>query len=80
MECVFTSEINDYSRKTYSANFKDKYLEDEALLKLGGIYEKIHQYQKAEAQQLKKYCPKLQQCLAHLQFQPGDGSPLRILT
>ena len=28
MECVFTSEINDYSRKTYSANFKDKYLED----------------------------------------------------
>ena len=31
MECVFTSEINDYSRKTYAANFKEKYLEDSNL-------------------------------------------------
>ena len=28
MECVFTSEIDTYSRKTYSANFKEKYLEN----------------------------------------------------
>ena len=23
MECVFTSEIDDFARKTYSSNFKD---------------------------------------------------------
>jgi DNA (cytosine-5)-methyltransferase 1 len=28
MECVFTSEIDIHARKTYSANFKDKYLND----------------------------------------------------
>ena len=28
MECVFTSEIDDFARKTYRANFKDKYLEN----------------------------------------------------
>ena len=28
MESVFTSEIDTYSRKTYAANFKEKYLED----------------------------------------------------
>ena len=28
MECVFTSENDEYSRKTYAANFKDKYLND----------------------------------------------------
>ena len=27
MECVFTSEIDTYSRKTYAANFKEKYLD-----------------------------------------------------
>ena len=27
MECVFTSEIDTHARKTYSANFKDKYLD-----------------------------------------------------
>ena len=27
MECVFTSEIDAHARKTYSANFKDKYLD-----------------------------------------------------
>ena len=26
MECVFTSENDLYARKTYAANFKDKYL------------------------------------------------------
>ena len=26
MECVFTSEIDMHARKTYAANFKDKYL------------------------------------------------------
>ena len=26
MECVFTSEIDDFARKTYASNFKDKYL------------------------------------------------------
>ena len=31
MECVFTSEIDTYSRKTYAANFKEKYLEDSSL-------------------------------------------------
>ena len=31
MECVFTSEIDEYSRKTYAANFKEKYLEDSNL-------------------------------------------------
>jgi DNA (cytosine-5)-methyltransferase 1 len=31
MECVFTSEIDTYSRKTYSANFKEKYLENSNL-------------------------------------------------
>ena len=28
MECVFTSEIDDFARKTYASNFKDKYLND----------------------------------------------------
>ena len=28
MNCVFTSEIDEYARKTYAANFKEKYLED----------------------------------------------------
>jgi len=28
MECVFTSEIDEFARKTYAANFKDKYLAD----------------------------------------------------
>ena len=27
MECVFTSEIDTHARKTYAANFKDKYLD-----------------------------------------------------
>ena len=26
MECVFTSEIDEFAKKTYAANFKDKYL------------------------------------------------------
>ena len=28
MKCVFTSEIDEYARKTYVANFKEKYLEN----------------------------------------------------
>ena len=28
MECVFTSEIDAHARKTYAANFKDKYLDN----------------------------------------------------
>jgi DNA (cytosine-5)-methyltransferase 1 len=28
MECVFTSEIDEYSRKTYAANFKENYLKN----------------------------------------------------
>ena len=31
MQCVFTSEIDQYARKTYLANFKDKYLKNKAL-------------------------------------------------
>ena len=27
-ECDFTSEIDEFARKTYAANFKDKYLDD----------------------------------------------------
>tara|TARA_A100001011_G_scaffold40493_1_gene38252 strand:- start:931 stop:1833 length:903 start_codon:yes stop_codon:yes gene_type:complete len=30
-KCVFTSEIDDYARKTYKANFNDKYLDDPKL-------------------------------------------------
>lgn len=39
--------------KDILTSHKGEKIEDEALLKLGGIYEKIHQYQKAEAQYLK---------------------------
>ena len=28
MECVFTSEIDEFARKTYAANFKEKFLKD----------------------------------------------------
>ena len=38
MKCVFTSEIDRYSRQTYSANFKDKYLNDPKLF-AGDIWE-----------------------------------------
>ena len=31
MECVFTSEIDDFARKTYSANFNEKYLKNSKL-------------------------------------------------
>ena len=31
MQCVFTSEIDQYARKTYLANFKDKYLKNKEL-------------------------------------------------
>ena len=31
MKCVFTSEIDKYARKTYAANFKDKYLDNPEL-------------------------------------------------
>ena len=31
MECVFTSEIDDSARKTYSANFNEKYLKNSKL-------------------------------------------------
>ncbi len=31
MECVFTSEIDDFARKTYSTNFNEKYLENSKL-------------------------------------------------
>ena len=31
MNCVFTSEIDEYARKTYAANFKEKYLKDPSL-------------------------------------------------
>lgn len=31
MECVFTSEIDKFARKTYLANFKDKYLDHQDL-------------------------------------------------
>lgn len=37
MECVFTSEIDEFARKTYAANFKDKYL-DNADLFAGDIW------------------------------------------
>ena len=38
MKCVFTSEIDRYARQTYSANFKDKYLNDPKLF-AGDIWE-----------------------------------------
>lgn len=38
MKCVFTSEIDRYARLTYSANFKDKYLNDPNLF-AGDIWE-----------------------------------------
>ena len=38
MECVFTSEIDDFARKTYSSNFKDNYLKDLSLF-AGDIWE-----------------------------------------
>ena len=31
MQCVFTSEIDQYARKTYLANFRDKYLKNKEL-------------------------------------------------
>ena len=31
MKCVFTSEIDEYARKTYAANFKEKYLKNSNL-------------------------------------------------
>jgi DNA (cytosine-5)-methyltransferase 1 len=37
MECVFTSEIDDFARKTYASNFKDKYLNDPNLF-VGDIW------------------------------------------
>ena len=40
MECVFTSENDEYSRKTYAANFKDKYLNDPNLF-VGDIWKVI---------------------------------------
>ena len=37
MECVFTSEIDVFARKTYASNFKDKYLDDPNLF-VGDIW------------------------------------------
>ena len=37
MECVFTSEIDEFAKKTYAANFKDKYLDNPNLF-VGDIW------------------------------------------
>ena len=37
MECVFTSEIDEFAKKTYAANFKDKYLDNSNLF-VGDIW------------------------------------------
>ena len=38
MKCVFTSEIDEFARKTYAANFKETYLNDPNLF-AGDIWE-----------------------------------------
>ena len=52
MKCVFTSEIDEFARKTYASNFNEKYLSDPNLF-AGDIWKVLKKYRIEQSPQKK---------------------------